>query len=286
MISKPVRMLVLVIVLAMFVAACQPAGQAATQAPAATVDVNPIYTAAAKTIEVENTRKAALIPTATETPLPTDAPTEEPTATIQAILIDGTAGPAPTLWIPATGKAYPTIRATINTNCRKGPDPKFEIMGGLNTDQTSEVHGKYIDGGWWYIRNPSNPAEFCWVWNGSTIVEGDISEVPFVVPPPVPPVTDINVSLAVVPVTSSTCPQTFVFTATVYVDAATIINYSWIRNGEVVMTGTKEFDDDGTYSITYSPKYKETFTDHTMQFRVTNVLGAKSSLVSFSLDCP
>ena len=79
------------------------------------------------------------------------------------------------------------ISAKYDTNCREGPDTKYPIMGHFVRGQTSEVNGTNSLQTWWYIKNPDNPDDYCWVWGESTFVEGDTGDVSVVPPPPPPP---------------------------------------------------------------------------------------------------
>ena len=82
-----------------------------------------------------------------------------------------------------------TISATVDTNCRSGPGTSYPAVGYLGAGQQSTVYGKEASGNWWYIQNPKNPAEYCWVWAETTTVTGDTSALPNVEAPP-PPVAE------------------------------------------------------------------------------------------------
>jgi hypothetical protein len=57
-------------------------------------------------------------------------------------------------------------------------------LGYLLVGRQSTVHGKDASGNWWYIENPKKPGEFCWVWEGTTQVSGDTSQLPLMEAPP------------------------------------------------------------------------------------------------------
>jgi hypothetical protein len=84
-----------------------------------------------------------------------------------------------------SGKLF--ISAKYDTNCREGPDTKYPIMGHFIRGQSSEVNGTNSLQTWWYIKNPDNPDDYCWVWGETTFVEGDTGDVSVVPPPPPPP---------------------------------------------------------------------------------------------------
>ena len=251
----------------------------------ATIDVNPINTAAVQTYIVKSTRKANLIPTATEVILPTNTP-EPATATPTTAPIDISSLVTPTTWIPASGSVYPTITAILDTNCRVGPDKAFEVVGALRVDDISEVHGKLRAGGWWYIKNVSNELpKYCWVWAKSTKVTGDTSSVPYVSAPVAHP-PKLIVEISVLPAVSVVCPTTFVFTGTVNTDRATTLIYQFVnQNGKLVKSGSIVFTDDGTKTITLTKTYSDEVIG-SMRFEITSPIVVKSSAAEFSMDCP
>lgn len=281
------RFLSILLVIGIGLTACTPLATPAPQSPSATVDVNPIYTAAAKTIAVESTRNAALIPTATEVILPTATatPTEEPTVA-PVVVLDQAA--TPTMWVPVETSGRPSITAKENTNCRQGPDPAFEVVTGFLTGAKSEVFGRSYGGGWWYIKNPTSAdPKYCWVWSSTTEVSGDTGNVPvLIIPTPVKSLPKVTVNLGVTPIDSSTCPQTFSFSATFTTDRAADLNYMVLDDeGKTLDSGTISFTDDGTKSISFSKKYSETVSKWA-QLRINSPVTVKSGKVTYSLDCP
>ncbi len=81
----------------------------------------------------------------------------------------------------------PTISASTDTNCRTGPGKDYPEAGYLLVGELSTVYGKDASGNWWYIENPKQPGEYCWVWEATTKVNGDTSQVPVVEAPPLSP---------------------------------------------------------------------------------------------------
>ncbi len=277
------------ILLVVLLAACVPAAVPTDPTLALpTIDLNPVYTAAVQTYEVESTRKAALIPTATETPLPT-ATLEPPTATPGTIPADVTPMDTPTLWIPVSGSSYPTIGAIYDTNCRTGPDKVFEVVGALRVGETADVYGRLRGGGWWLIKNITHDdPRYCWVWAESTKVTGSTDMVPYIAAPPTPVVSrpKVTAGISVAPSTSVVCPTTFVFTGTVTSDKAATINYSFVmHNGEVRKSGTLEFLDDGTQTVTLSEVFNGDISGW-VQLKIESPVTTKSGKAEFSLACP
>lgn len=280
------RILSILLAATVLLAACTPAATP-TQQENPTVDVNPIYTAAAKTIEVESTRKAALIPT--ETQAPTETPTEAPTATVTPTLPpSGTVNPTPTMWIPSSGDSNPSITAIYDTNCRQGPDENFDVVGGLRVGETSKVYGMLPYGAWWYIENPGKTdPKYCWVWGESTKVEGSTEAVPEMSAPATPYVhlPKISVSASVSPASSTSCPVKVTFTGSIHTSAEGNFTYSlYDDEGTVMDEGILTFKDDGTDSISVTKTYKSDYSGW-VQMRVTNPVGGKSSKAYFTIDC-
>ncbi|MBA4380410.1 MAG: hypothetical protein C0393_07020, partial [Anaerolinea sp.] len=59
-------------------------------------------------------------------------------------------------------------------------------VGGLVVGKTVEVFGRDPSGQFYYIRNPNNPATFCWVWANYATPVGNFAAVPVFTPPPTP----------------------------------------------------------------------------------------------------
>jgi hypothetical protein len=107
--------------------------------------------------------------TPTQPPTPTSTPLSAATATPTAIAATPTAA--------ATTAALPLLQAEFATNCRLGPGTSYDIVAVLPTGVKVEVYGRDRSSVWWYIRNPEDSQSFCWVWSGTTLVEGDTSNV-------------------------------------------------------------------------------------------------------------
>lgn len=121
-------------------------------------------------------------PTPTQTAQPTETSTPAPT---------NTNTPVP----PPPTPTVPMISASINTNCRYGPSKYYQVVGYLLVGQWVQVSGRSADGYWWYIQNPSRLNSSCWVWNQTTVVTGNISNLPVIAPPapPLPTATPIPI---------------------------------------------------------------------------------------------
>lgn len=89
-----------------------------------------------------------------------------------------------------------TISAIVDTNCRLGPSTLYDIVGYLLADRQSEVRGRNDAQTWWYIENPGKSGAYCWVWGQTTNVQGDVSLLPVIDPPPPPERPEVAYSVS------------------------------------------------------------------------------------------
>lgn len=97
--------------------------------------------------------------------------------------------PAPTQPVLVQPTAVPTnpqvSPINVNVNVRGGDSTVYPTVGSLNQGQTADIIGRSSRGsGWWYIRL-SNGRQG-WVSPDVVAETGDLSNIPFVDPPPVP----------------------------------------------------------------------------------------------------
>jgi len=74
-----------------------------------------------------------------------------------------------------------------------GPGAIFERVGILLVGETAEIVGREPKGEYWYIRNPDEGAEFCWVWGEYATVSGNTLPLLFLSPPP-PPTASLGIT--------------------------------------------------------------------------------------------
>jgi hypothetical protein len=111
------------------------------------------------------------------------AVTEQPPAETQPLV--QTEPPVPQPGQPTLqAGAVLTITATVNTNCRSGPDKKYPKVSNLGANLRSTVQGKDATGTWWYIQNPKKGGGSCWVLAQTTKVDGDTTNLPIIEPMP------------------------------------------------------------------------------------------------------
>lgn len=106
------------------------------------------------TVVVEDTATATLIPT--ETPIP----------------------------FTATPQVPPEITLTKNSNCRVGPNNRYNIIDQIAQGKTLPVIGRSEDNAWWQVINPTNRE--CWIFNENAAPNTDLSSLPIGDAPPLP----------------------------------------------------------------------------------------------------
>ena len=165
-----------------------------------------------------------------ETLLAGDTPTPVPTATPRIIL--------------AAPKDQPV-------NCRFGPEVSYAIVGALIVSRQAEVIGKNIDATWWYVKNPNDPSNNCWLSSDFVVVTGNTDALPVVGPPEIG-VNNIQVQVDPVAmnVGCSAFPQTFNVIGQITANGPTIVTWRWEASNGYVSTGeTLLFESEGTKEV-------------------------------------
>jgi hypothetical protein len=120
--------------------------------------------------------------TSASSPVAVGTGTPSPTATASVTsLPDFTATPSVT-----PPPSPPVVSVSGNTNCRSGNATVYDLVFVLMVGQTAEVVGRDAYGQYWVIRDPSHPADTCWLWGHYATVTGDSSGLPIATPPPTP----------------------------------------------------------------------------------------------------
>ena len=160
-----------------FMIALLMASLACSQAtPVPPPDPNALNTSIAQTVAARQTEAVMTNPpTATNTSSPST-----PTLTL-----------APTLSVTPDFNFTPTletplITVSLDTNCRTGPGAVFQRVGMLLVGETAEVVGREPRGEYWYIRNPDEDPEYCWVWGEYATLTGNLLPLLYMSPPPPP----------------------------------------------------------------------------------------------------
>lgn len=180
-------------ILAFSLACNLPGGLFATNVPAG----DAVATALAQTQAAQTmiAYSAAATLAAIQSPTTQAAPSPEPSpsATVTPSWTE-TPSLTPTLTLTFT-PAVPMVSVSVDTNCRTGPGKVYDMVGALTVGKSAEVIARDPSGNYWYIRNPNNPASFCWIWGQYATVSGNIAGLPIYTPPPTPtPAPDFTVS--------------------------------------------------------------------------------------------
>jgi hypothetical protein len=225
--------------------------------PSSNNNPGPIYTAAAQTIAVtmtygsiHSTIEAFSNSTAT-TPVLSATPTVEATPTDTPVPLL-TSTPEITL-TPMPSIAM--ISSTMNTNCREKPGGYSPIQSGLMVGQKVAVKGRLAANNWWLIVDPDDSARTCWVWNDTTLVEGDVNSIPVLyVPMQGSPVYTISGSVSPNDYSGS-CPVTITVTGRIKANAGSYddLSYGWTTNfGVHPGGGTTDFKKAGSKTFSAS----------------------------------
>jgi len=98
----------------------------------------------------------------------------------QTVIFDQTVTPA---------RGYPLLSVSQVTNCRSGPGTTYEWLGTLDVGVQVEVFARDPYNTSWFIRNPNNPVDFCWIYGATATIIGNTSTLPVYTPIPTPTLT-------------------------------------------------------------------------------------------------
>jgi hypothetical protein len=141
----------------------------------------------------------------------------------------------PQLTLSAAAAAY---------DCRSGPAVGFRSVDLIVSGQTATITGKNLDGTWWYVKDPKDPTNLCWVPNDQATTSGNLTNLP-VVPMPEGVVTAVQVSVIV---TFKSCqgPNPVNISGSITDNAAGAVTYHWETGGFAPTDRTIHFTAAGT----------------------------------------
>lgn len=202
----------------------------------------------------------------TNTPVPTDTP----------------------IPIAVNTPVIPMIHSTVNTNCRSGPSSDYSVIGFLMVDDRVEVRGRNSNSTWWYIQNPADLSKYCWVWNQTTIVEGNKSIIPVITPIATytPDIAQITLSSKAVPVNyTGICPVNIVLTAKITTNLPVTVGYSWSSNFDYPFSeGEFIFDVAGKQTFTETMAISSSTTGF-VRFKVSTPYLLKGDRIDIVINC-
>jgi hypothetical protein len=84
---------------------------------------------------------------------------------------------------------FVTATADVTANVRSGPGSMYDWVDFLYQGDTAEVVGRFESqesdaGGTWWLIHRIGQGRDGWVWGGVVTVSGDVSGVPYMIPPP------------------------------------------------------------------------------------------------------
>lgn len=209
-----------VLLLSLALSACQNTGAKPTS-----VDENSFATLVAGTLtavaaQAQQTLDAIPTETATEAPTSTPAPTLTPTKEI--------------------------VMLTINqdTNCRKGASTIFPVEVTIKSGTQVVMLGRNRDNSFYYVQNPEDTTEACWIWAKYATTSQDIELMPVFTPVPTP-----------LPTSTPTLPPfpqyTAVYSGLTACGAEYAANFNITNTGNLIMESIRiklEVDGIGTFT--------------------------------------
>ena len=186
----------------------------------------------------------------TLTPVPTETSLPTPTATPDA----------PVAWPKDLG-----------VNCRYGPGEEWEAVSSLTAETMTEIKGRTINTKWWYVSDPINLGEFCWIAYDVVDTAGNLNIVP-IVESPMASVTSVKVD-ALVTFTACGGSNQVTFNGTITANGPTSITYHWEVSGDAQETTadeTLDFTEAGTQKIT-NDFFSAGCGDYSVRLVVTNL---------------
>jgi len=132
-------------------------------------------------LNVALTQFAASQTAAVIAPVEPTATLAEPTTALETLAPTNT--PEPTL-TPTLGGVWLAVQE--NTNCRSGPGSMFGFLGLINAGQQVEAVGRSTVSDYYYIKNPTNYSDYCWLWSRYSTIAGNTGILPVFTPQPTP----------------------------------------------------------------------------------------------------
>ena len=176
------RSIAFIMVLLVFLSACDSLGSDAQTEPEA------VYTAAAQTLD------AQLAVAQTEIAKQTQAALDEEMTQAAEKTRDAAATPSMTA---TTEKPTPTETSAISpdpvlitnqeTNCRSGPGVVYDFIIMLPLEEEIKVIGRSKSDDWWKVELSDPAGLTCWVWWAENLeLAGNVFSVPYLKAPPLP----------------------------------------------------------------------------------------------------
>lgn len=114
------------------------------------------------------------VPTATDTDLPTETATLEPSLT-------PTETPALEPSITPT-EGLPVASVIKEVNCRSGPSGAYDLILTFKVGDIVEIMARDLGAGYVFVKNPNETEEGCWVLQTSLAISGNLTPLPAFTP--------------------------------------------------------------------------------------------------------
>jgi len=180
---------------------------------------------------------------------PVIEPSPLPTFAISTLTPVPTETPLPTAtFTPDVPLAQPRA---LGANCRYGPGEAWEVSSSIPPGTTATVKGKNVDFSWWYVSDPLNPDDSCWVASSVVETAGNLNFLP-IIEPPVPSVTEVSIE-SVVDFAACGTQNPVAFNASMHVNGPATVTYHWEVSGDAQETTADEtfkFSQSGTQQVT------------------------------------
>ena len=228
---------------------------------------------------------------ATNTPSVYELPTNTSSAATGA-LTPGSNGTNTPGAIPVTGPtpSVPTVFANdVGVYCRFGPGTIWAPVSSVAEGDSSEIVGKNADGSWWYILDPFNSGQKCWVAAGVTTTAGNLSAVP-VVEAPHASVSGVTVDVDPKTLNPGSCAgaaSTITINGTIETNGPTTVNWRFETEQGGPLTGqTTKFDSAGAkdFSAEYVPPSPLTAGKYWVRLIATSP-NNKQAEATYVIDC-
>jgi hypothetical protein len=142
-----------------------------------------------------------------------------------------TTTPPPTI-VPSPTQVVIAVHAKDQpVNCRFGPGLVFEVVGRVNSNQSTQAVGRTSDSLWLNVQDPGNPGGVCWVAASTVETEGEVASLS-VVNAPYVTVTNLTVRVepAKITVACTAFPQVFGFVGEITTNGPAVVTWRWEIN--------------------------------------------------------
>lgn len=168
---------------------------------------------------------------------PASLPSATPNAAVAASTATPSITPSPTLSPTPTVPQVTPI--SVNVNCRSGPDVAYSATSALLFGQTAKIAGRNDDSSWWYIVDPANPGQFCWVAASVVSTAGNLAGLP-IIAPPAAIVTQVSVDVSIASTVYCGGPNPLEFSGSISTNGEATVKYQWEIGGDRTNTTSPE----------------------------------------------